>query len=557
MKIFFPFFFVLVFSTAALPATIEEQIIQIMKEELQRNKEKLVLEGYEAPYYIAYFMRDNASFHVNSRYGAVFSPSKNYIRSINAEVRVGSYELDSSEDGDLGFSFSLMPKYNPDIYLPIENDPVVLKRSFWLLTDFKYKNALISYAKVKGKGVYNIKKEGVASFSREESVKSIAKIPPQHVDEAVWSENVKKLSAIARNYNEIFDSYASFTANRIVKYFVNTEGTEVVTYSDYYAITITVMTRAEDGMFLDDSLVYYARKPESLPDFNRLHKETVEMIETLIKVRKAPVLDPQTVPAILMPEAAAVFFHETIGHRLEGQRLGREEEGQTFKGQIGQKILPDFIDIYDDPTVNNFRGVELNGWYEFDEEGVKAQKVSLVENGILKGFLMSRKPVEGFNKSNGHGRSNGFQAPVGRMANLFIKSTKSVKHAQLKEMLIEEVKKQGKKFGLIIKKVSGGSTNTTVFDYQAFKGVPKIMYKVDPETGKEELVRGVEIVGTPLTSIGKTIATSDEIGVFNGYCGAESGSIPVSAIAPAILFKEIELQKGMEMKERGFLIAPP
>ncbi|MBM4388170.1 MAG: hypothetical protein FJ088_10560 [Deltaproteobacteria bacterium] len=143
------------------------------------------------------------------------------------------------------------------------------------------------------------------------------------------------------------------------------------------------------------------------------------------------------------------------------------------------------------------------------------------------------------------------------MANLFVKSSNSVSHAKLKEMLIEEVKKQGKKFGLIIKKVSGGSTNTTVFDYQAFKGVPKVMYRVDPETGKEELVRGVEIVGTPLASIGKTIATSDHTGVFNGYCGAESGSIPVSAIAPAILFKEIELQKGMEMKERGFLIPPP
>jgi len=259
----------------------------------------------------------------------------------------------------------------------------------------------------------------------------------------------------------------------------------------------------------------------------------------------------------MSPEATGVFFHETIGHRLEGQRQEDQEEGRTFKGHLGRRILPEFVDVADDPTLTAWDGIPLNGHYRVDDEGVRASRASLVESGVLRGFLLSRRPVEGFEHSNGHGRSDGFQRPVGRMATLVVQGRTPVSPERLREMLLEEVRRQHKPYGLIIETIAGGSTNTSSYGYQAFKGVPRVAYRVDAETGAMELVRGVEIVGTPLSSINKIVATSDRYGVFNGYCGAESGPVPVSTVAPEMLFAEIELQRSQDTRERAPVLPAP
>src|SRR6185312_12179085 len=176
---------------------------------------------------------------------------------------------------------------------------------------------------------------------------------------------------------------------------------------------------------------------------------------------------------ILEPDASGVLFHEAVGHRLEGERQEGESEGKTFRGQIGKQVLPAFLSISDDPTLASFKGEPLNGNYLFDEEGVKAQRVPLIENGVLKNFLLSRKPTEGFSQSNGHGRAASGRKPVARMANLLVESKKQVSHDELKRMLIAEAKRQGKPFGLIIRDINGGNTNTSSFGYQAFKGIPR------------------------------------------------------------------------------------
>ena len=280
-------------------------------------------------------------------------------------------------------------------------------------------------------------------------------------------------------------------------------------------------------------------------------------MKELLALRMAPAIDPYTGPAILEPEAAGVLFHETVGHRLEGERQDDDREGKTFRGQVGRQVLPSFLSIYDDPTARERNGVQLNGFYAFDEEGVPAQRVPLVESGVLKNYLLSRRPVEGFLKSNGHGRSQGNRKPVARMANLLVESKKNVSDVELKNMLIAEAKRQGKPFGLIIRDITGGNTNTSSFGYQAFKGIPRMVYRVDVRDGKETLVRGVEIVGTPLSSINRVMATANKTGVFNGFCGAESGMVPVSAVAPATLLQEIELQRALEGKDRPPLLPSP
>jgi predicted Zn-dependent protease len=220
-------------------------------------------------------------------------------------------------------------------------------------------------------------------------------------------------------------------------------------------------------------------------------------------------------------------------------------------------VLPAFLTVVDDPTLKERAGVALNGHYLFDEEGVAGQRVPLVLDGVLKNFLLSRKPVDGFTTSNGHGRAQGNRKPVARMANLIVESKKGLGDAELKKALIAEAKRQGKPFALIIRDITGGNTNTTSFGYQAFKGTPRMVFRVDVRDGKESLVRGVEIVGTPLSSINKVLATGKREGVFNGFCGAESGMVPVSTVAPAVLLQEIELQRSLEGKDRPPLLPSP
>jgi TldD protein len=320
-------------------------------------------------------------------------------------------------------------------------------------------------------------------------------------------------------------------------------------------------------MLLTHSVRYACRDYGELPDEARLAADIDKMISELKALRKAPEIKPCTVPAIFDPEMSSVLFHEALGHRLEGERQREEEEGKTFKGKIGEKILPEFLTLFDDPTMPNYKDKTLFGFYLYDDEAVQAQRVTLVEDGILRNYLMSRKPVEQFPKSNGHGRlcvnsESDFcswrePSPIGRMANLEVRSKKQLPREQLEQQLIEECKKRGLDFGLIFVGSTGGHTSTNQYDYQAFLGRPKLVYKLNVNDRSRELVRGVNIVGTPLNTLENIIATGDDYDVFNGHCGAESGFIPVSGIAPSILLGEIEIQKSPEEKERPPLLPPP
>lgn len=537
-------------------AAPDEWVLRAMTRELERNRERLRLEGYDAPYFIAYSVRDLDRTYVSGKAGAVFQSNRYQNRFVNVEVRVGDYSLDSSEDEEALFSPS--QKYVPNNLGPIERSDEALRRVLWLLTDVRYKAALVSYLKVRGKLVHEPKARTTGSMTREDPVYLVEEARPFSFDRKSWEGAVRRLSGAFLDYPEVFDSSVEVSATRLTRTMVTTEGTVVRTVDDYVMVQASALVRADDGQLLEDAVYHYGRSPADLPAPERLEAEVRAMAERLCRLRKAPVLDPATVPVLMSPEATGVFFHETIGHRLEGQRQEDEEEGRTFKGHLGRKILPDFISVHDDPTLPGWDGTPLNGHYRVDDEGVRASRVVLVEGGVLRGFLLSRRPVEGFERSNGHGRSDGFQRPVGRMATLVVQGTAPVSPARLREMLLEEVRRQGKPYGLIIETIAGGSTNTSAYGYQAFKGVPRVAYRVDAETGDVTLVRGVEIVGTPLSSINKILATSDRYGVFNGYCGAESGSVPVSTVAPEMLFAEVELQRSQEAKERApVLPAPP
>jgi TldD protein len=519
---------------------------------------RLRLRDYEAPYFISYTVRDYDRLELVGRFGALVNRDRSRNRQAYVEVRVGDYQLDNTSSDQDGFDLGDLETYEPVTDAPLDDDPQALRATLWLLTDTKYKRALSAYAKKRGRRATTVvEDEALASFSRETPTTKLETVGPFAPDEARLEAQVRATSALFRRHPELFDTSVKVTAEHVVRYFVNSEGTVLLTTRVLYSTHLSAATRAKDGMLLQHEKDFYASTEGELPQGADLERAVTLLATELDALKRAKVIDPYTGPALLMEEAAGVFFHEAVGHRLEGERQNDEKEGRTFKGQVGRQVLPEFLSVVDDPTAAHFEKQSLNGHYRFDDEGVAAAPVTLVERGILKDYLKSRTPIVGSPRSNGHGRAEGTADPMGRMGNLFVRSTKRVAIAELKRMLIEEVRRQGKPFGLIIRDIIGGSTNTSNYGYQAFKGQPRLVYRVDAKTGEETLVRGVEMVGTPLTTVGKIVATSDGAGVFNGFCGAESGFVPVSTVAPAVLMSEIELQRGQRALERPIILPPP
>jgi predicted Zn-dependent protease len=368
---------------------------------------------------------------------------------------------------------------------------------------------------------------------------------------------VKALSKIFREYPEVYQNSAMLSVQNETDYYVSSEGARVVMPHVQARLVLVAATRAEDGMDLFRVQTFEAETAEGLPSQSVLEAAVRELGQSLELLRKAPVTEPFDGPAILSGRAAAVFFHEVLGHRLEGQRQRGDEEGQTFTKEVGKEVLPSFLSVADDPTVTKFGKEWLSGSYEYDDEGQKARRVDLIQDGVLKTFLMSRLPIASFSNSNGHGRASTGHVPTGRQGNLIVTSTKSVPESELRKQLIEEAKKQGKPYGLYFEDISSGFAVTQRSSPQAFSVIPLVVWRVYVDGRPDELVRGVSIVGTPLAAMKRILATSDKSEVFNGECGAESGTIPVSAVAPAMLLSEMETQKQAQGTARPPILPIP
>jgi predicted Zn-dependent protease len=253
-----------------------------------------------------------------------------------------------------------------------------------------------------------------------------------------------------------------------------------------------------------------------------------------------------------------VFFHEIFGHRVEASRQRNSDDSQTFSGKLNQPVLPSFLSVVFDPTLQKIGNIELMGHYAFDDEGMKARRVTVVEKGTLKTFLMDRAPVHGFDRSNGHGRAEPGYLPVSRQSNLVVESSKTVSNDRLMDLLRDEMRKQHKPFGLLFDNIEGGFTTTSRGSANAFNVLPNVVYKVyADESRAPELVRGVDLIGTPLTAFAKIMATGDKVEVFNGVCGAESGGVPVSASSPPLLVSEVEVQKKAQSQETPPILPAP
>jgi len=443
------------------------------------------------------------------------------------------------------------PRFTPGSAIVLDDNPAAIKQSLWLMTDRVYRGAAQQLIRLKSDEKLRAKpQDGSDDFSPQAKQIYYGTAPKLTFDAAGWTDRLRKLSGEFAKYPGALNSQVAVEAQRVITTLVNTEGTHIEQGRLFTRLMITASGKAADGMDLSTMESFDVDDPSKLPKDAEILSAVEKAGANLTALLKAPPADPFVGPAILSGRAAGVFFHEIFGHRVEGHRQKDETEGQTFTKSVNKPVLPDFLSVVFDATRQQFDGTPLNGYYLYDDEGVKARPVDLVENGILKTFLMSRAPIQGFPESNGHGRRSPGNEVVSRQSNLIVESSKKVPDAELRKMLIEEVKRQGKPYGLFFDQVTGGYTTTARRGLQAFTVIPLIVYRVYADGRPDELIRGVDIVGTPLASFGKILATSDKTEIFNGYCGAESGYVPVSAVSPALLVNEIEIQRKERSQDR-------
>ncbi len=530
-------------------------VLSALKDELARSQKTLEAQP-EPPYFLSYEITEAHRVSVRGSFGMLTGSEESRDRLLDIDLRVGSHEMDNTRQIRGAFDMGFFDRYSL-IPIPIEDNPDAIRGILWYETDKKYKRAVENLTKVRTNVQVKVDQEDQsADFSHETPSTYREEIVDIDVNRSAWEDRVKRYTAPFAKHGDIYGAQASFTASSHTRWFLNSEGSEIQTSRTLYRLFLSAFTKADDGMELPryESFLSYAE--DGLPEEKAVMAAVETMIRDLLALREAPVVDPYIGPAILSGRASGVFFHEVFGHRIEGHRQKSEDEGQTFKKKIGELLLPETFSVVFDPTVTRIADTDLAGSYRYDNQGAKARPVPVIEDGVFKSFLMSRAPVEGFPSSNGHGRKQAGFSPVARQSNLIVKVKNAVSRDELKQKLLALMAKEDKPFGLLFDDIQGGFTITGRTIPNAFNVLPILVYRVFPD-GREELVRGVDLIGTPLTAFSSILQADDEMAVFNGTCGAESGGVPVSAVSPGLLLSQIEVQKKAKSQERQPILPAP
>ncbi|MGE3841911.1 MAG: metallopeptidase TldD-related protein [Vicinamibacterales bacterium] len=531
-------------------------LLATLRTELNRNAEVLQREDVPA-YFISYTVYDTHSRRLVASFGALQRNDDERRRFAAVQVRVGDYALDNTHP--IRGEAAGQPSGLTRIALPLTDDAVPVRAALWRATDRSFKQAVQALTRVKTNIASKVKEESpTPDFSPadpQQSVSTPVAFPP--LDAAAWEARLRRVSAPFASDALILRSEVSLQVDATTRYYTDTEGAQVQTSELGYRLFIQGLTKADDGMELPLYTSYFARAESGLPTEAALLEEVQRMTGLLAQLRKAPLVEPFTGPAVLSGRAAGVFFHEIFGHRVEGHRQKDVNDGQTFAKRLNQNVLPPFLSVVFDPTQRRLGNTDLMGHYLYDDEGVQARPVTVIDRGILKTFLVDRAPLTDFPQSNGHGRAEPGLQPVSRQSNLIVQSANSVAFEDLMSMLKAEARKQGKTFGLLFENIEGGFTTTGRGGANAFNVLPNLVYRIYTDDRPPELVRGVDLIGTPLSAFGKIVATGDKTDIFNGMCGAESGNVPVSASSPPLLVSEVEVQKKAQSQEALPILPAP
>ncbi len=549
--------FCLLLSISALAQESNDPLLKMASDELTREIDQFK-KAATPPYFISYRITDLQQAVVSASFGSLVESNIGKERVLATQVRVGDYQMDNTHAlGGRDFGSMGAPGGAP---LPIEDNADAVKYYLWQATQKDYKQALQAYKVVKSSSAEKISYKGVNDFSVEKPSTFIDQPLPDFAtifNKQEWEQKTKDLSKLFLNEVDLIGGDVSLRVVAERKYYLSSEGSRIAQNVTAAYLNVTGSIRANDGEVVPLHASYFSPLAAGLPATELIQKDIATMIEKLKQLKKAPLAEPYTGPAILHAQTAGVFFHEIFGHRVEGHRLKDETDGQTFKAKIGEQVLPKTIDVVFDPTKKELNGMALNGYFRYDDEGVAGQRVLAVEKGMLRTFLMSRTPLEGIPQSNGHGRADAGDKPVSRQSNLIVSSTKTYTTDDLRKMLVKECQKQGKSYGYFFRNVIGGFTTTERQMPNAFNIFPVEVYRVYVDGRADELVRGVDLIGTPLAMFAEIEAAGDKPEIFTGFCGAESGSVPVSAVSPALFVKRIETQKKAKSMVDATLLNKP
>jgi predicted Zn-dependent protease len=508
-------------------------------------------------YFIGYRIIDERTVVIDATDGGIITNEDMDDRSVDVEVRVGSPELDNLrtlKDRQLDALTSLQRVG----VMPRGTDREAIQHHLWLETDRRYREAATRYALVvNDQQTQGSQTDHPPDFSREKAEVFIGKPAKLSIDKKEWLRRIRGCSSRGQKAsNKATRTSCRVQFSETMTYYVNSEGSQIQRARTDARLIVSVGVKAPDGQSLSRLEQVFATGPDQLPSDAEIDKLLALVNKDLNDLHDSPVVDPYVGPAILEGRAAAVFFHEVFGHRVEGHRQKDELSGQTFSAKVGRRIMPEWLTVYDDPTVAALNGTTLNGFYRFDDEGVRAQRAALVTDGVLKGFVQGRDPLKNFPRSNGHGRKEPGLNAVSRQGNLLVETRRSVTKDELRAELIAEVKRQNKDYGMLFTDITGGFTNTSRLGSQSFEVTPVMAYRIYKD-GREELVRGVDIVGTPLTALGSIISAARPLETFNGMCGAESGWVPVSASSPSLLLSSLEVERSFSPNDSGPTLDPP
>lgn len=558
---------ILLLTLSSLPALSEDTrniIFNAMDKEMKRSMKKLKIKNSPRPYFVKYIIEDVERYRISGDYGVIKNESETRNRYYHVEVRIEDYTFDQTvHPAEKSYDPSRFEyvKEIRNIPFPMENDEKAIRNALWLHTDLVFKQAVNEYSAKLAKVKSEVEEEEkIDDFSKEVPVTYQSELKALDINKDEWRNKLRKYSRIFKEYPGIDEANVYLNVEVRNRYLMTSEGTKISYGTSRYWLSTSVNTMTDDGMKIRNYRDFEGWKEEDLPSDEVVTSKIRKMCQELVDMKEAKVIEPYSGPVLLKGDAAGVFFHEVFGHRIEGHRQKSKEEAETFKNKIGEKILSEFISIYDNPAIKYYKGKPVAGYYPYDEEGVKSEEVTLVKDGILKAFLMSRMPVKGFNRSNGHGRLqieySWYRDLVPRQGNLIIEASQTIKEAELEERLIEECRKQNKPYGIIITTTAGGGTITGRSWIQSFVQLPLVIYKLNLD-GSKEMLRGARFGGTPLVSLDKIVCFGDEPHIFNGYCGAESGYLPISAVSPSVIISSLELQKEPTKKEKPPLLPSP
>ncbi|MBM3738410.1 MAG: hypothetical protein FJW39_21720 [Acidobacteria bacterium] len=566
------------FVVAALcPAQEQDVLMRAMRDELARAV-TLRLPNSPAPYYIEYGMDDVDTFHVSATLGALINRGDNKIRAPRVNVRVGDARFDNTN-----YIFSDFFGRGGGSRMPHEDSYDVSRHYFWLSTDRVFKGAVQAVAR-KQSALRNITQtEKLNDFAKAEPLKlDLGKSRPAAQREA-WTATAKRLSAVFNEYPRLTNSVVEIDSGFGTSYLVNNEGTEIRYPDDLVTVRVRASAQAKDGMLLHDGLSFHARAVGSMPSEEVMRAGIHEMAKNLTASLDAPLGEDYSGPVLVEGAAAPQLFAQVIGNNLTLTRKPVSEPGRTFpfpvsdlEGRLGSRILPEWIDVVDDPTLESYKGAELLGYYPVDMEGVKPVPVTAIEAGKVKSYMLTRQPVRGFEGSNGRARLPGaFGAKMALFSNLFVKAKETSPDADLKKKLIDLVNQRGKPYGVLLRKLDFPTTSTSeeiqrlsVAASQRGGGKvvssPVLAYRVYPD-GREELIRGMRFRGLNVRSFRDIIAAGSGEQMFS-YVGTgltlpglNSGGYVAghTVVAPAVLFEDLELEKREEDFQKLPLVPSP